>query len=387
MKLNKSIPILLFMFSVVELFAQKKTSDLTWQIAGELPPLDGQLVSPGVAGPVTGVDNNKMFVAGGANFPDRMPWQGGKKRYYNSIFVFAKRNKRLIGLKGNFKLPENIAYTANCTTPKGVFFGGGENESGISDKAFLLQWDDASKTVVFKQLPNLPLAVTNASATFCSNIVFVVGGESNTAVSNKCWSLNLNNTESGWKELADLPKPASHSVLAAIKKGGYINLYLAGGRKRNQGGVSEFYNSVYEFNTSIRQWKELSPLPYALSAGTGIAVGNSRFILFGGDRGTTFCKVEEYIAAITKTTNEQEKEQLIQQKNKLLAAHPGFSKEILIYDITTGKCKPSGVLPYQTPVTTTALLWDKDVYIPCGEIKAGVRTPKILMAKIKRWLK
>lgn len=375
------------MFSLAELFAQKKENTVRWRIAGQLPSNNGQPVSLGVAGPVTGTHGKVMFVAGGANFPDSMPWQGGRKKYYNQIDVFTKSSNHLVHVAGNFTLPYKIAYAASCSTPNGVLYAGGENESGISDKAFLLKWDDATKSVIAEQLPVLPIAVTNAAATSHNNIVFIAGGESHEGVSDKCWSIDLNNSASGWKELSSLPKPVSHAVFVAIKSAGILKLYLVGGRRKTTQGISELYNSVFELSIGENQWKELPPLPYALSAGTGVAIGSAGIILFGGDRGTTFSKVESYLSAISKATNETEKQQLIQQKNQLLVAHPGFSKEILLYNITTGKTKTTGTIPFPVPVTTTAFWWDKVVMIPSGEIKAGVRTPQILMAKIKRWLK
>lgn len=375
------------MFSVAELFAQKKSPAITFSVAGELPNTNGQYVSQGVAGPVTGVHNNMMFVAGGANFPDSMPWQGGKKKYYNDIYLFIKKDRQLIPIAGDFKLPENIAYPATCSTPSGILYAGGENETGISNKVLLLKWDAEKKSPVTEPLPILPIAVSNASVTSYNNIVFVTGGEGKDGVSDKFWSIDLSNSTSGWKELPLLPKPVSHAVFVAIKSSGVLKLYLLGGRRKTTQGISELYSSVYEFNTAQNQWKELPPLPYAISAGTGVAAGSASIVLFGGDRGTTFSKVESYLASISKATNESEKEQLIQQKNQLLISHPGFSKEILQYNITTGKTKTTGTIPYPVPVTTTAFWWDKAVMIPSGEIKAGVRTPQILMAKIKRWLK
>lgn len=375
------------MFSVTELFAQKKSNAVSWCIAGELPSNNGQPVSLGVAGPVTGVHDKMMFVAGGANFPDSMPWQGGRKKYYNQIDVFTKTSNHLIPVAGNFNLPDKIAYAASCSTPNGVLYAGGENESGISDKAFLLKWDDATKSVAIETLAALPVAVTNASATSHNSIVFIAGGESRDGVSDKCWSIDLSNSASGWKELSSLPKPVSHAVFVAIKSAGILKLYLVGGRRKTTQGISELYNSVFELSIGENQWKELPPLPYALSAGTGVAIGSAGIILFGGDQGTTFSKVEGYLSAISKATNETEKQQLVQQKNQLLTSHPGFSKEILFYNITSGKTKTAGTIPYPVPVTTTAFWWDNVVMIPSGEIKAGVRTPQILMAKIKRWLK
>lgn len=378
---------ILFMFSVTELFAQKKSNAVSWSIAGELPSSNGQPASLGVAGPVTGVHDKMMFVAGGANFPDSMPWQGGKKKYYNRLYVFTKKSKHLTPIADNFTLPDKIAYSANCSTPNGVLYAGGENETGISDKAFLLKWDDATRSVVTEQLPSLPVAVTNAAATSHNNIVFIAGGESGDGVSDKCWSIDLGNSTAGWEELPSLPKPVSHAVFVAIKSAGILKLYIVGGRRKTKQGISDLYKSVFELTIGSNQWKELEPLPYPLSAGTGVATGTAGIILFGGDLGTTFSKVESYLSAISKATSETEKQDLIRQKNQLLVAHPGFSKEILLYNIVTGKTKTVGTIPYPIPVTTTAFLWDKVVMIPSGEIKAGVRTPQILMAKIRRQLK
>ncbi len=375
------------MFSITELIAQKKTAPVEWSIAGQLPPMPDAPVSLGVAGPVAGVHNNKMIVAGGANFPDSLPWQGGKKKYHNSIYVFTKKDNKLTSVTGNFSLLENIAYAANCCTPKGVFFAGGENEKGLSSKAALLQWDNTRKLVLVDSLPALPAATTNASATCFNNIVFVAGGEVSDGVSGKCWAIDLNNATAGWKELAPLPKPVSHAVFAAVGTKNVLNLYLIGGRRKSANGNSELYNSVFEYNVTQNQWKELMSLPYPLSAGTGVATGSGSIILFGGDRGATFTKVENYIAKINAASNPSEKEQLIQEKNQLLSSHPGFSKDVLLYNPVSGKCKTIGNIPYPTPVTTTAFLWDNLVMIPSGEIKAGVRTPQIITAKIRSGLK
>jgi len=45
----------------------------------ELPSLN-QTKSLGVAGPVVGIINDQLVVAGGSNFPDSLPWMGGKKK-------------------------------------------------------------------------------------------------------------------------------------------------------------------------------------------------------------------------------------------------------------------------------------------------------------------
>jgi N-acetylneuraminate epimerase len=68
-------------------------------------------------------------------------------------------------------------------------------------------------------------------------------------------------------------------------------------------------------------------------------------------------------------------------KAKLQAAHPGFSKEMLAYDITGNIWQVIGTMPYATPVTTTSVQWKDCFIIPSGEIKAGVRSPLIISVK------
>ena len=41
----------------------------------------------GVAGPFAGVSHGALIVAGGANFPDEKPWEGGKKVWSDTVFV------------------------------------------------------------------------------------------------------------------------------------------------------------------------------------------------------------------------------------------------------------------------------------------------------------
>ena len=61
----------------------------------------------------------------------------------------------------------------------------------------------------------------------------------------------------------------------------------------------------------------------------------------------------------------------------LQSTHPGFSHEILAYDIEHNRWDAIAVLPFPTPVTTHAFIWDDFIMIPGGEVRAGVRTPNI----------
>ncbi len=365
--------------------AQQEGRDLIeWKVAVSLPASKNGNPHFGVAGAATGVHNDVLIVGGGANFPERMPWLGGKKKYHNEVYVFQKdRHEFLKQFPASFKLPFHLAYSANCATPKGVFVGGGEAENGVSNKAFLMQWDRRKKKIIYQSLPDLPVALTNASATSDGSIVFLAGGENAEQALNSFYALDLNNIKAGWKTLPPLPKAISHAVLIAQSNKEGKSLYLAGGRKKNTGSVSTLYASVYAYDVKQGAWIEKQPLPYALSAGTGVVLGDSGLLLLGGDKGTTFSKTEALIAAIAQENDPVKKEALVQEKNSLQAAHPGFSNEVLLYNTHTNVWTPAGTIPFDVPVTTTAIPWGNCIIIPSGEIKAGVRTPQILAGHLK----
>lgn len=367
----------------VQAKAQKKQPvSMQWKMAAILPADDGKLQSTGFAGPVTGIHNTIFFIGGGANFPDAMPWNGGKKKYYDKIVAYSTKHHQLGLINKSFHLPSGIAYAACCTTPGGILYAGGENENGISNKVWLMQWDEAAQNIIFKNLPDLPIPVSNAAATLVGNTIYFAGGETTTAASDQFIALDLQNSSGGWKKLTRIPHPVSHAVLTAPATKKSNQIYITGGRKKNSNGISDLYNAVYIYDITNNSWQKKKSLPYALCAGTGIAAGSSGILMFGGDNGTTFHKVETLIAAINSEKDETKKQELVRQKNKLQSEHPGFSKEVLLYNTLTDTWKTVGDIPFDTPVTTTAVKWGKDVLIPSGEIKAGVRTAQILEGKI-----
>lgn len=363
--------------------AQKpKVCSVQWHIAGILPAAKEQKQSLGFAGPIAGIHQDVLMVAGGANFPDSMPWLGGNKKNYDDVFVFTLRKKASVAFYKSCKLPFPIAYSASCSTPEGIISVGGENGSGIGNKALLLQWNKTAENIRIINLPDLPFFITNAAITAIDDKVYVAGGEMKDDVSKNFLVLDLKDTKTGWQQLPSLPKPISHAVMVAQSNGKLQCIYVLGGRKSNRGSTSDLYASLFQFDLKTNKWSERKDLPYALSAGTGIAAGANSILLFGGDKGETFHKTEELIAAINKETDTARKGILNQQKIKLQSSHPGFSKQVLLYNTVKDEWTVIGSIPFDVPVTTTAVKWRDKVMIPGGEIKAGVRTPQILAGEI-----
>ena len=377
-----AIYILLMLNNMPAVAQSKKVISIEWKTIAELPPFRDQSKSIGVAGPVVGIINNKLIVAGGANFPDKMPWQGGKKIYYNNISIFNKEKEQVFQEKIQNSLTSNIAYAANCITPLGVVYAGGENELGLSDKVYLLQWDEASNSMRQTKLPDLPVETTNGSLVCIDNTIYFLGGETLTNTTNQFYSLNLIKINQGWMTLPVLPKPLSNMVVVAQYLDGQKQIYLMGGRAKQKNGISDFSSDVYSFDIHLKIWDKKKSLPYPLSAGTGAVFSEKYILLFGGDRGERFNKVEQTISNINLEKDELRKENLISIKNKLLESHPGFSNEILLYNTQKNIWLSNGFIPFNTSVTTNLVQWGDEIIIPSGEIKAGVRTPRIISAKI-----
>lgn len=379
--------IILFLTPLMHLSssAQHSTAiSIDWEIAAELPPSEGQQIALGLAGPVVGVRDHKLIVGGGANFPDSMPWLGGTKKYYNNVYVFKKDPKGNVRVQSQkFHLPESIAYAACVSIPEGILVAGGENQTGLSNKVLLLNWNQTGQNISIRQLPNLPMPLTNASVASDSSTVFLAGGETAEGVSDKFFSLNVNDTTTGWQEIPSLPKPVSHAIMVIQSNGKSKGIYIIGGRKRNSNGISDLYASVLFYDLNKKKWIEKQSLPYTLSAGTGLAFGNHSILIFGGDKGETFHKTEVLIAAINQEKNEAKKQQLMDEKAKLQASHPGFSDLVMEYNTCKNEWKTEGKIPFAVPATTTAVWWDGVIIIPSGEIRAGVRSPDIIAGKVK----
>ena len=366
-------------------FSQKtKITNVEWKKAAQLQNADGS-ISLGFAGPINGVTHNVLIVAGGANFPDKMPWEGGKKHYSNEIHVLEKTgdtfhwNKKVTNT-----LPEPIAYPGNTTTNSGIVYVGGENENELSNKAYLLNWNAGENKAEIKSLPDFPLAITNIALTHSGNIVYAIGGDEAKQSSDLVFSLDLDAEKPTWKSLTKLPFALANSV-SVIQND---VLYVIGGRTKTPSGISDLHNTTLAFDLKKQIWETKANITDGkqttnFSAGAGVAISNEFILILGGDNGTTFHKIETYLSQIAKATSEEEKSRLIAEKNILNTTHKGFYNDILVYNTRINKWSKIGELPFLAQVTTTATIWNNKVVLSNGEIKPGIRTPDVMLGTIK----
>jgi cyclically-permuted mutarotase family protein len=361
---------------------------IEWKTAAQLQNEDGS-TSLGFAGAINGISNDALIVSGGANFQDKMPWEGGKKHYSKEIHVLQKCNNTYSWNKTvKSTLPEPIAYCGNIATDSGVVYVGGENENGLSNKAFLLKWNAAKNEVETKSLPSFPIHITNIGLTHIGNFVYAIGGDEASKSSDLFLSLDLNNSNPEWKTLPKLPIALANSVVVAQNDKDGTNIYVIGGRTKTPSGISDLHNTTFVFNLKKQIWESRANISDGenttnFSAGAGVAVGNHSILIVGGDNGTVFHKIETYLSQIAQTDSPEEKAKLASEKNKLNTNHDGFYKGVLLYNTLTDSWSKIGELPFLAHVTTTASLWNGEIVLSNGEIKPGIRTPDVMLGTIK----
>lgn len=121
-----------------------------------------------------------------------------------------------------------------------------------------------------------------------------------------------------------------------------------------------------------------------LAAGTGTAVNGRLIALFGGNDGSVFNRVEKILSEMARESDtallaERRKEYITLQEG-----HPGFSRDVILVDIEKKRCYKAGEISGPAQVTTAAVETNWGTVIPSGEIKPGVRTPAVRMARFKQ---
>jgi SSS family transporter len=366
----------------------------------DLPPNAGYSVQPGLAGPYTGIDDDMLIIAGGANFPEKAPWQGGSKIYYNEIFLLQKVGEEAYSWKKTeTRLPFESGYGGAVSTPFGLFcFGGNTNSECISDSWFI-DYLPETGTVEITPGPQLPVLLTNFAFAKVDNTIFVAGGLSETGGTSKKIFLSLNVSganplEWKWETLPAWDgQPRTFAVGAAQSNGVTNCFYLFSGRNIKGNGDVEILYDAHVYNPSLKQWAIISEgenQEFPVMAGTAFPVGASTIVFASGANGELMKKqmaIEKRIAELQAIPdkNEMAKAELEKVQNELLnhlENHPGFGNRITGFNTLTSKTWEITTLPGTGQVTTTAVQWGNNIIIPSGEVRPGIRTPEILKIDI-----
>ena len=330
----------------------------------------------GLAGAVLGKSNGVILLAGGANFSQGFPWDGGKKQFHSKAYIF---NGQWQESESPFKEP--IAQGMSIETNFGLFHAGGNNGNNLLSSCFFIHWQ-SGKLKLDTSLPDLPIPLETASICTDGNNVFVSGGKSSNGLSARVFQLNLKKPLK-WIELENLPQ-ARNLANSFIYQD---TLYVIGGYD-SINSVSLIDVLVYKSD----KWHKIGEVTldkkkHAIT-GSAISFINKNEVLFvGGTTGKNRIIRDHLKSTIVQLDpSTKESKSLREKRLKLTVEHPGHRDDMLIYNCIKNSWRLAGKLTEPSSLKTRLLPWKGSFLYIGGEIKPAVRTAHVYLIKPKNKL-
>jgi N-acetylneuraminate epimerase len=317
---------------------------LTWN---QLPPIPDPI---GVAAPFAGVSGGALLVAGGANFPGQMPWEGGKKVWHDRAWVLEKPDGEW---RAAGKLPRALGYGVSVSHGDGIVCVGGSDSERHHAESFRLVWKNGGLTT--QPLPPLPIALSGAGGALLGDTLIVACGSEEPGeqtATNRAFALDLAAAKPAWRELPPLPAAARLLTVAAAHDGAF---HIFGGAALAPDAAGKIARTYLREAWSYRAdqgWQRLADLPKpCVAAPSPAPFIAGKLLLLAGDDGSLagFAPVEK---------------------------HPGFPGGILAYEPALDRWSEAGRVPAPR-ATVPVVEWRGAFIIPSGEARPGVRSPEV----------
>jgi SSS family transporter len=325
---------------------------LAWRQLPALPDPQGW------GGPFAGVAGGVLVVAGGANFPKGLPWEGGAKAWYDRIYTLESPQGRWQPCAT--RLPRPLAYGISLNWREGMICLGGSDAAGHYAEAWLIKTLDGK--LVLAPLPSLPAPLANSCGAILGERLYVAGGlaqPTNTSTLKLFWRLDLSRPrrEWAWEELEPWPGPPRMLAVAGAQDGSFF-LFSGTDLEADAAGKARrvYLKDAYRF-TPGKGWRAIAPLPRPVvgAPGPAAALGQTHLAIFGGDDGSR--------AHLPPNPN-----------------HPGFLTDVLLYHTLTDTWALAGHTPAPR-VTTPLVPWQGGFVVPSGEVRPGLRSPQADLAQ------
>ncbi|GAA4301357.1 sodium:solute symporter family transporter [Aestuariibaculum suncheonense] len=381
-KIN-SIFVLLFVVINSFIISAQEESKITVSNLQNLPATQQNMTSMGFAGMLGGKYEDVIIAAGGANFPNGLPWKGGEKVWSDEIYVFENET----WVKVSERLPQPIAYSASVSLKDGVLCIGGNNKESFSNRVLHMAYEADSKTVRITNYPNLPEPLAFSTAIVEDNYVYVVGGKNKDFTTNAFYRLNLNEKKQ-WEKLKDFPgAPRALHTIAVQETSHSKKIFVFGGRNEVSGKKSEALSSYLSYDLNNNVWTEEGDVEIdgnsrVLMGASAVSMGSMHILIYGGCDELIFDKLENIALEINNTENDSILDSLTERRDSLLNNHPGFSKEILSFNTITKQWFVYNESMSKLPVTALSFKDDEDFVIVSGEVSPGIRTPEVKRFRI-----
>ena len=331
--------------ALLTLLALTATARGQWQALPELPGGEG------FAGMFAGRSHGMLLAAGGANFPDKRPWDGGRKQYYRDILVLGDGS----GWTRIGQLPAAVAYGCCVSWRDQVVCVGGTDGRTHFDSVLAMEYVDGR--LELSELPALPTTQANACGALVGDTLCVLGGTEaidSVRAMTRGFALDLAATTPVWRELPPLPAAGRVLAVAGAHDG---SLYVLSGASlrpdAEQHPVRTYLRDAWRLQLARSRWQRLEDLPRPAVAAPSPApiIGSGSMLILGGDDGSQ--------AGIDPRR------------------HLGFARSSLHYHLVTDRWTTSEAPPVAVVTAPVVATDDGSFTVVSGELRPGVRTPTV----------
>ena len=368
-----------------------------YEVGGSVghPAYDRHGVSAAFAGRVGG----KLLLAGGANFPDKPAAEGGKKAYYDLAFVGTPRQGgRHIDWVSAGHLPKALAYGVSLQTQDTLYIAGGESSEG-SERSFYRLTLDPHGALRTDTLPPLPFTINNATGAVLGQRLYLVGGMQDGVASGSVWVYDLGHSEDGWRHLAELPEAGGYLQPVASVVGD--SLYVSGGFTLGDAEhPARVHQGIHSLSlTDPRGGWHTYYLTLTAPKRRDYWAGGNFVPIAGGIIATGGIHTEIFEPAIERirrlkhdkeTLSEEEVARLTQTQSAYMRqpiAWYQFTSDLYYYAPEMGGWRSIGSMRPDLlgRAGASPIAYDqRRVYLLQGELKPGIRSPKIIGIEISK---
>ena len=331
----------------------------TWS---ELPPLPDVV---GFGGPFVGVHRRALIVAGGANFPQAPPWEGGEKVWHDRVFVLPADADQWLEAG---RLPAPRAYGLTISTDDGLLLIGGSDATNVFAECHWLRWNVAAGQLEVEAAPPLPRPSAFHAGGVVDGVVVVLAGKATKAsdsVSDEVWTLDLNHAPADrrWSKRRAFPGVPRIKAVGAVQSdgGGRRHLFCFSGEvtHRANDGTSrlEYLVDGWRYDPVDDRWTRTADLERPVAAGSAVDIGASHVLVFSGSTG-------EHV-------------------ERPVEDRPEFPTDVLAYHTITDTWTRFATMPSGVVTTQVVRLGDRLV-ISTGEVRPGVRTNRVQVMRLER---
>lgn len=366
---------------------KKKSMNIIWKTLSTDGLTDN--LSKGVSATYAAYINGNLIVAGGANFPDRLGFEGGSKAFYDEIMIYDNTTESWKNI-GHLYTPS--AYGVSVSLPEGALWIGGNNDIESLNSCFYIKLTSEDSLVIEKYI-SLPSPMDNFSGSSIDDIVFIAGGNVNGKPSNKVFTINTK-TDSLWTELTDYPGiPRVQPVMTSIVTEGKTFVYLMGGfygGDENQKPVVA--TEILRYDVTSQEWlkvgEQVDPvtgIKFSLGGATAFSIDNRYILCLGGVNYDIFLDAitTQYNIGFNTKLSPQEKKEQNQNFSKHYMTQPvdyyKFNSECRVYDTLTGDWKTIDITSNAARAGAALVYEHNRFYVIQGELKPGLRSPETYM--------